>query len=166
MSSTNRTLGGNALYIGLFFREASALNPELFHWTLLAKTHDKPTGILIHAASPVGWAFEVKDYKFEASNTSVVAVKIGSLGSTISSEYLTQILRQVPIGRSMYEVPRVWNCRIWIRDAVRVLHQSKIINCPDVDALEAEVSQVGAVYRDGFTPGRGSWGSAVSSKSS
>ncbi|KAH8119766.1 hypothetical protein DFH11DRAFT_6102 [Phellopilus nigrolimitatus] len=166
MSSTNRILDGNALYIGLFYRTSNAQNPGLFHWKLVAKTSDQPVGIMMHATSKAGWEYEVKEpYQFEESKIAVVALKIGTLHPSISARSLAETLEQIPIGHSMYETPPVWTCRIWVRDAVRFLHQSRIIDCPDVDALEAEAFQAGAVYRDGIASGRGSWGSVVSSRS-
>ncbi|KAH8119763.1 hypothetical protein DFH11DRAFT_6207 [Phellopilus nigrolimitatus] len=169
MSSTNRILDGNALYIGLFYRPSNLQNTGLFHWTLLAKTYDKPTGILLHAAGTTrqGWVYDVKDpFTFESSRYAVVAIRIGSLGSSISSEYLARILGRIPIGYSMYETPPVWTCRIWVRDAIRYLHGLQIIHSLDVDALEREAIAAGTVYRDGVGGGWGSWGSKVSTNSS
>lgn len=52
-------------------------------------------------------------------------------------------VKNIPLKCTTEDSTETFTCRIWVRYAVRALHDAGYINCPDVLALEKEVTEVG-----------------------
>jgi len=48
-------------------------------------------------------------------------------------------LAPIPMSTPDADKPQQFSCRIWFKEAVRVLHERGVIRCPDVDRLETEL---------------------------
>lgn len=83
-------------------------------------------------------------------------IKVGSLG-THTVESVVAILEQIPMASPAgTEDEHVkFSCRIWLREAIRVLNQQGIIACNDVNALQAECEKHADTNKENIELGRG-----------
>ncbi|KAF9487286.1 hypothetical protein BDN71DRAFT_664049 [Pleurotus eryngii] len=116
---------------------------ETFHWAICIATTDK-IARKYHAKEPIRdhWFFErpAPSHSILTSRTVCAAVKIGRVGPETNLNNLEQYLSQIPMEIPAAEVgfEARFSCRVWFKEAVRRLHQARIINCPDIYNLEAE----------------------------
>nr|VWO96038.1 Ubiquitin ligase complex F-box protein GRR1, putative [Ganoderma boninense] len=127
-------------------------NPPLFHWLLFVPKPGQGDskvqhGIKVHAVqdyssgqSAVTWAFEAAPFTLATSGSVTAAAVIGHLKDK-TEEQLVNVLATIPMVVPAVDIARenVFDCRVWIREALRRLHGAGFIHCPDVDALEAEM---------------------------
>lgn len=137
-----------------------------FHWTIaVTQRHwSKEFHATNRADDNLGWiykpwAFEVRDSELQRSLHAAVIVTIGAgvfsivslnyadvsplsgrLGNN-TTESLEALLQDIPMkvvdpGEARTQE---FNAKMWVRQAIRVLHGAGVINCPDVLALEEEI---------------------------
>ncbi|KAI0672552.1 hypothetical protein C8Q78DRAFT_990949 [Trametes maxima] len=133
-----------ALYCIWFSR---GLGDGTFHWAIGASA-DTAHVVKMHATNlQGGWVYEKKTENIVESQTACVAVKIGQLSSdwTDVVDRVSNILEQIPMAIPSVDqsIERVFTCRVWLKEAVRVLAANGFIYCADVAALEREVKAYG-----------------------
>ncbi|KAL1659960.1 hypothetical protein EV122DRAFT_253083 [Schizophyllum commune] len=129
-----------ALYCILFSR-----GDGTFHWTIGAAV-DTANALKMHATNVQGgWAYEKKMHNIIKSQTACVAVKIGQLSSTDVIDRVSSTLERIPMSIPSIDqsIERVFTCRVWVKEAVRVLAANGFISCSDVAGLEREVKGYG-----------------------
>ncbi|KAK0468017.1 uncharacterized protein EV420DRAFT_1502382 [Desarmillaria tabescens] len=88
------------------------------------------------------WEYERVKFTLAKSQSVATAVVIGTIPSSKTADDLHVILQAIPVP-VIPEIDRErepnFNCRVWIREAVRRMNIMGYIQCPDVDALEAEI---------------------------
>ncbi|KAJ7862123.1 hypothetical protein B0H14DRAFT_3859340 [Mycena olivaceomarginata] len=139
MSEEEKTLNVGDILAVLF----SSFAIDTFHWAICVPINSKEAA-KYHANNAGGkWLFEdpVPLHSIIKSRTISAAVKIGSLepnvsGKDILRDHLEPVSMSIPVIDQAREPE--FNCRVWFRKAVRVLDQAGILQCRDVDALEAE----------------------------
>ncbi|KAJ7734717.1 hypothetical protein B0H14DRAFT_2543292 [Mycena olivaceomarginata] len=139
MSEEEKTLNVGDILAVLF----SSFAIDTFHWAICVPINNKEAA-KYHANNTGGkWLFEdpVPLHSIIKSRTISAAVKIGSLEPNVSGkDILRDHLEPVSMSIAVIDQAREpeFNCRVWFREAVRVLDQAGILQCRDVDALEAE----------------------------
>ena len=116
--STNEQL--DALYMVAFWRASDSIG-DIFHYGLYVKHTGATKGTLYHAIQRPGWILEVKSHNVWESATAVAATKIGTFDSSVNQSYLTEFLKEVPIGTSPRAGDGGWRCNHWMRDAVALM---------------------------------------------
>ncbi|KAJ7209996.1 hypothetical protein GGX14DRAFT_363864 [Mycena pura] len=116
---------------------------DTFHWTICVPMSSKVAAKYHAKNSGDFWWFEdpVPLHSILTSSTVAAAIKIGTMDPTYASkdvlrQYLSPISMSTPAVDQEKE-PR-FTCRVWFREAIRILHQAGILTCTDVDALEEE----------------------------
>ncbi|KAI0374578.1 hypothetical protein BV20DRAFT_520209 [Pilatotrama ljubarskyi] len=69
-------------------------------------------------------------------------------------EKIDEYLKTIPMETPPEDAPQQWSCRIWLKAAVRKLHEKGVLNCPDVNKLEYELKSVATDARIGVEMGR------------
>ncbi|KAH6894972.1 hypothetical protein BKA70DRAFT_791071 [Coprinopsis sp. MPI-PUGE-AT-0042] len=122
--------------------------PGEYHWAI-CPAYDDTKAYKVHAKQVSShWFFEDPPVFEDLIKSDIITadVKIGALKSTDQSDFdaVVDLLRQIPM-----ETPEIdqgvepkFTCRVWLREAVRVLHRNGYIECPDVNALEKECEEV------------------------
>ncbi|KAJ6502183.1 hypothetical protein C8R45DRAFT_611629 [Mycena sanguinolenta] len=131
-----------------------------FHWTICVPISHTVAAKFHVRNTPNDWWFDepVPDHSILHSNTISAAVKIGTIDhNAVTRDDLTRLLRTVSM-----TVPAIdqateptFTCRVWFREAIRVLHRNNIINCPDVDELEKECRGYASTNHAAFPQWRG-----------
>ncbi|MBW0481653.1 hypothetical protein O181_021368 [Austropuccinia psidii MF-1] len=147
------------IYVTIHLRPG--FRPIRFHWTLfvphppivdpVSGEQRITTGVKYHAkeiACEPFWAYEV-DWNFNLADclSIGVAVVIGRLSSPWTTSMIDELLStQVPltfIPELDLHRERRYTCRVWLREAIRVLNFHGAIQCSDVDELEYEIRAYG-----------------------
>lgn len=124
-------------------------DPPRFHWYLYVQNPDSSSGTKIHATGMNGkWWYKQIEYSLQHDPAVAAVAIIGKLNTTIHTlDYLDAVLKEVP----MLEVAHAdvgrepkFTCRVWLREALRRMHDAGFIHCPDVDAMEAEMVRYGS----------------------
>ncbi|KAM5541505.1 hypothetical protein V8D89_004695 [Ganoderma adspersum] len=114
------------------------------------------------------WAIIVADnyssgQKLHATNLETTERKplvvLGQIGKTKSGEgsaSIASLLRHVPLVTPEYDEPHPFSCRIWFREAVRVLIAQGAVACQSVDAMEKELTELADADGDSIVVG-GQW---------
>lgn len=133
----------------------SLLGNQRFHWFLFAPNTSTSQvapapGMKLHATTNPGhWAFEAPgEYSLGQSDAICVAAVIGELNPEegFTAESLKALLAPIPMAVPAVEEekePR-FTCRVWMKEALRRMHNAHFIDCPDVYALEAEMFELGS----------------------
>lgn len=147
-----------SLTVGDIYCALSSRGDGSFHWAL-AIPMDTKTAVKIHATNPAGtWKYEATDRDISHSETICVLVKIGvsaaqyhtfpishvflgRITSTNTVDRICKLLEPIPM-----EVPTVFKdsepkftCRVWVKEACRVMDAMHIIKCSNVVVLEKEI---------------------------
>jgi len=117
-----------------------------FHWALALAIDNAPYSFRkLHATQLKGPGWEYEDIVHDITALQqrkpvCVIVQIGHISPKNSSESIACILSSTPLGivteRETKET--TFNCRVWVREALRVLYDESIISCSDVESLEQE----------------------------
>ncbi|KAJ7898815.1 hypothetical protein B0H14DRAFT_2331938 [Mycena olivaceomarginata] len=128
--------GGCAHYVTRSYPDRTPpLNNRL--WAICVPINSKEAA-KYHAKNAGGkWLFEdpVPLNSIIKSRTISAAIKIGK-NITELGDHLEPVSMSIPVIDQAREPE--FNCRVWFREAVRVLDQAEILQCREVDALEAE----------------------------
>ncbi|KAF8914607.1 hypothetical protein CPB85DRAFT_1375405 [Mucidula mucida] len=101
-------------------------NPPRFHWMLFVQNQNSLCGTKFHAIQDAsGWSYESLSYSLHTS------VPFGTLND------FDALLRRIPINERTQVT-----CRVWLREALRRLHNAGYIQC-NVDAMEMEMLEYG-----------------------
>ncbi|KAG7091275.1 hypothetical protein E1B28_010324 [Marasmius oreades] len=149
------SLPGNSISIGLTIRYPPPGDPENFHWLMWLVAADTKNGICVHANNNSGaFKFEAKPWNAATSQSLSALVQIGTLNKH-TIETLTALLKAIPMASPDEDRGAVFNCRIWVREAVRVLERNGVLKCDSVDALQAELLQYAQENRENVEQGKG-----------
>ncbi|KII92218.1 hypothetical protein PLICRDRAFT_172333 [Plicaturopsis crispa FD-325 SS-3] len=137
------TVAPNAICGGLFSRA-----DDTFHWAITLPSSD---------GSAVIWTpstiWEVAGTgSTKCSSRSTAPAPTGTLCVLVQFGRFTQANTVDSIDRLFKSIPQiipavdqaeepVFSCRVWFKEAVRVLNANGIVRCPDVYALENELTQ-------------------------
>ena len=111
------------------------------------------SGYKFHATNSMNttsWRYECAEWDSLKSVTCVTLTRIGKLpgwGAKPSTEciaMLDSVLRRVPLEVAVldrHDFP-TFTCRAWFREAIRYLHQSRYIVCPEVLTLETRLTNL------------------------
>ena len=146
-SVQNTELEHNSIYAALFTHDPG----NSWHWAIYLHHASQDSlgnlmsGYKLHSHNKHGpWIYECSSLNIVSTLTLVLLAKIGAIeDKDWGVEFLNEFLGPIPM-----EVPEVdrqreptYSCRTWFREAIRVLHRAQFfIDCPDVDALERELS--------------------------
>ncbi|KAG0143839.1 hypothetical protein CROQUDRAFT_660731 [Cronartium quercuum f. sp. fusiforme G11] len=101
--------------------------------------------VVDHPRAPY-WRFEADfNYNLNASAYVAAAIIIGQLNGT-NIQHIHGLLSAIPIDVIPPEdvgIEQMFTCRVWIREAIRVLHRAGIIQCDSVHELEWELRGYG-----------------------
>ncbi|KAJ7862484.1 hypothetical protein B0H14DRAFT_2740207 [Mycena olivaceomarginata] len=111
MSEEEKTLNVGDILAVLF----SSFAIGTFHWAVCVPINSKEAAKYHANNAGSKWLFEDPD---------------------ILRDHLEPVSMSIPVIDQAREPE--FNCRVWFREAVRVLDQAGILQCQDVDALEAE----------------------------
>ncbi|KAF4610720.1 hypothetical protein D9613_007125 [Agrocybe pediades] len=157
LSST--TFPKNTITLGLTIRyPANDSDPDNYHWLIWIVSEDGVNGTCAHATNQTGaFQFEKKVESAGTSRNNLSAlIQIGSLGK-YSVDDVVPILEKIPMespaGSEDENIK--FSCRIWIREAARVLNKAGIITCSDVNALEKECEGYADANREATELGKG-----------
>lgn len=139
MSTATAEFENNSIYIVLKLRSGG---PPDFHWAIFVPTA-KPQGILWHATNITGgWAVETKtNYNLPLSMAFCVALRVGSItGAVDDFDTLKATMEGVPgTGVSSFHTQEVFDCRVWVKDALVALQDAGIINLTvDTSTIEQD----------------------------
>ena len=86
--------------------------------------------------STLQWCLHVADL-------NATRVKTGVIPAGTSPVEIDNLLRTIPLMTPACDAPHPFTCRIWFREAVRVLDGQRMVKCrPRVDALEKELTML------------------------
>ncbi|KZT56285.1 hypothetical protein CALCODRAFT_484081 [Calocera cornea HHB12733] len=119
-----------------------------FHWMIT--TDDGSTARwAFHAVNQLdglaGWMYEMRNFSPVSSFTALAAVQIGPF---IPQATLNAWLSAIPMQTHVDDLPAAFTCRLWFRHAIRVLTAAGLINCIDINGLEAEGNHIGGLHRN------------------
>ncbi|KAM5544230.1 hypothetical protein V8D89_001890 [Ganoderma adspersum] len=130
---------------GVLFSRANGT----FHWAIVIPSNNSDHAEILHANNPVEaggrWSFQRKTHDVYASRTACIIVKIGTLTATNTIERITNLLEGIPMAIPLADrtiEPR-FTCRVWFKEAIRVLARNGVLTCPDVSALERKMIEYG-----------------------
>lgn len=145
------------IYLTIHIRPASY--PDRYHWGIfvphppyssLTQSNSEECGVNFHVidySQPPYWRYEA-DYNYNLNSSAYVAaaIGIGRLRRGMSVDRLHQLLSRIPMdlvpNQDLGNEPG-FTCRVWVREAIRVLDRAGIIQCDSVDELEWELKGYG-----------------------
>lgn len=150
----------NGVYAALYTNE----HGKSWHWAIYFHRFHYPSpnieisGYKMHATNTYGpWQYERTDQDILSTHTLTTITKIGAIhdlqwGVEFLETYLKAIPMSIPRVDELYE--KAFTCRVWFREAIRVLHNEGFcINCSDVNALcrelisHARLNEANTMYR-------------------
>ena len=84
----------------------------------------------------------------------LVLASIGNAESSSGSASIDSLLSDIPLATPECDAPHPFTCRIWFREAVRVLTVHGAGVCPSVDALEKELTGLADANGDSVAFGK------------
>lgn len=141
------------------------LGGNRFHWIIsvqdtTASQANPATGMKLHATNVSNkWEFEARgEYSLDQSAAVCVAAVIGELKHEkgFTAEKLKDLLALIPMAVPAVDQGKepVFSCRVWMKEALRRMHAAHFIDCPDVDALEAEMIELGVAAERSIDEGK------------
>ncbi|KAI0354728.1 hypothetical protein OH77DRAFT_487112 [Trametes cingulata] len=131
-------LKANAIYAALYWRADGK-----YHWALVV-ADTTTSGQKLHATNldnPEVWRYA--NDPFDVSTEWKPLVILAQLGAAPdasgSSSKIDDLLRTIPLTTPDCDAPHPFTCRIWFREAIRVLGKHSMVFCRSVDALEREL---------------------------
>ncbi|KAK2459336.1 hypothetical protein APHAL10511_008650 [Amanita phalloides] len=125
-----------ALCTALFSR-----GEKVYHWSFIYPTSTKDA-IKFHAVTgPDSWVYQRDDHFIARSKHACVVVQLNAPGSCTADD-IDRILQTIPLKNTPGTDDEPFTCRVWMRAAAAKLHESNIINCPDVDGLAEELKEL------------------------
>jgi len=135
----------NGIYAALYMNDVA----KSWRWSFyLHRPNKTSSGYRIQitdARSPGRWEYTIAPHSALQSATISTLVKIGLVQDpSWGAEFLDVYLRPIPLGvipQSDRQKEAVFDERVWFREAVRRLRDAGMfLACPDVDALEMELT--------------------------
>ncbi|KAF7298321.1 hypothetical protein MKEN_01356600 [Mycena kentingensis (nom. inval.)] len=130
----------------------SRMEAHTLHWTICVPTTPAQAAKYHAKQSGDNWWFDYSDtagvplHSLLTSQTISASIKIGTIApGKVHKEVLTEYLKPIPMAVPAIDVQREakFTCRVWFREAIRVLNKKGLIQCSDVDSLEEEVKGYG-----------------------
>ncbi|KAI0338608.1 hypothetical protein BDW22DRAFT_689171 [Trametopsis cervina] len=122
-------------------------SPPRFHWIIFVQDPSSEVWSKFHATFVLNkWNYERNPFSLQQSDAVAAATIIGSLGSRTSDD-LHHILKEIPMKIPDVDIsnePR-FTCLVWLREALRRIHNAGIIYCPDENATERELIRYGNI---------------------
>jgi hypothetical protein len=156
------------IYLGLKIRYPVAGDPERYHWFIWL-TGDEQSSTCVHATSSGKYLCKLPHknmtnsrissagaFQFEAkpsSSEAVSAIISISRPSGRNLYALTESLREIPLETPQEDQGQVFNCRVWVRQAIRVLEGQGVLKCDNLEALEAEALRYADANREAVEQG-------------
>ncbi|PPQ77916.1 hypothetical protein CVT26_005170 [Gymnopilus dilepis] len=141
------SINNGDIVVALFLREDS----RSFHWAL-AISRGGTVFYRMHARNDLstpGWHYDSGDYHLFESRTLAAVIKIGNINRSHKSVLqINDLVKDIPhrIEWRDSDSRAPYNCRVWVRNAVRALNSARVIACPDALALEAECLAKGFTF--------------------
>ncbi|KAG7441112.1 uncharacterized protein BT62DRAFT_909075 [Guyanagaster necrorhizus] len=133
----------NDIYAAL----TKAAIPGTYHWILYFVLTLKE-GWKMHTTNDRGdvrtWRYERQMWAGPNSVMAVTFTKIGHVDDDFTVEMLEEYVRGIPMSIPEVDIgkERRFTCRVRFKEAIRRLNSAQLfVNCPDVDALERELTQ-------------------------
>ncbi|KIY45572.1 hypothetical protein FISHEDRAFT_49049 [Fistulina hepatica ATCC 64428] len=127
--------------VGLFSR-----GDGKFHWSILLPFSTTHTYVY-HATNLYGggWIHELQVRNVHDWLTTCAVIRLSGPTGLTSPETLNDLLniKYISMDTPTTDPPEPFTCRVWVRKAIRVLHGSGYINCPNAIALEDELRAFG-----------------------
>ena len=133
-------------------------DPPKFHWYIFAPNAtdghlNVRSGLKMHATTDYSpseserlWCFDATPVALATDEGGLAAAAtIGRLNEKLedgrSQAGLRELLTRIPMVVPEADKARepVFTCRVWVREALRRMHEGGYVQCPDVDALEEEM---------------------------
>ncbi|KZT54080.1 hypothetical protein CALCODRAFT_510985 [Calocera cornea HHB12733] len=130
----------NGLYLALCWRE------EGFHWMIYTFGPGHARWAFHAITISNGWMYHMQNWNPVASHLALAAIQIGQF---VEPGTLDVLLGAIPLQTHPDDQPHNFTCRMWVRRAIRVLHQAGYINCTNLNALEAEAADYAETHREG-----------------
>ena len=73
---------------------------------------------------------------------------------TLSASDIDKLLRAIPMATPECDAPHPFTCRVWFREAVRLLCEEGVVVCPSVDVLEKELTGLADDHGNAVALGR------------
>lgn len=143
---------------GIYLVLSSIGMPGRFHWGLYLKL-SRNLGFVAHAQHP-DWSLSSLDWEMEytqkatleSSVNLILALKVGTLQTSKYSSYERNLREPALMNESESSD---FSCRIWVKRALKQLHEEGFVECDDVDAVEAEAIEFGTDSEREFRGRRG-----------
>lgn len=105
--------------------------------------------------SPAGaFQFEAKPSSSEAVSAIISIARLD--GRNLNT--LTESLREIPLETPQEDQGQDFNCRVWVRQAIRALEGQGVLQCDNLEALEAEAIRYADANREAVEQGAASAG--------
>ncbi|KAI0370005.1 hypothetical protein BV20DRAFT_966989 [Pilatotrama ljubarskyi] len=130
----------NTIYAALYWRADGK-----YHWALIV-ADTTTSGQKLHATNldhPEVWCYA--NDAFDVSTEWKPLVILGHIGAVSNvgagegSSKVDELLRTIPLETPECDAPHPFTCRIWFREAIRVLSTHGMVSCRSVDVLEREL---------------------------
>lgn len=146
----------DAILAALFLRP----DGRSFHWMIMlpgAGAGGKGSAKRLHAmwTDREGWFFETRDHNLQESRSLCTIVKIGSRRTsdtrTFTTTEVSDLLKAIDMETPGFELAMGirFDCRVWFRQAVRVLIQHGMVWCDRINDLEAELLRLATAKAEG-----------------
>lgn len=93
------------------------------------------------------WTYSKERLNLATSTSVSAAAVIGRLPNNRTTEDLEAVLKKIPMAIPTDVYGRAYlsqfNCRVWVREALKRMDAHKFINCPDVDVMDNEMASYG-----------------------
>ncbi|RDX43042.1 hypothetical protein OH76DRAFT_1390924 [Lentinus brumalis] len=129
----------NAIYAALYWRADGK-----YHWALIV-AESPVSGKKLHATNledPTTWRYASDEFDVSSEwKPLVILAKIGVAPQGTSC--VDCLLCTIPMATPVCDSPHPFTCRIWFREAVRVLNGQGMVTCRAINALEKELTMLG-----------------------
>ncbi|KAK0460309.1 hypothetical protein IW261DRAFT_1636312 [Armillaria novae-zelandiae] len=119
------------IYVTAFFSTAL----DSFHYALSIMM-DPFQCKMLHARElwPDHFVFEDKENSLTSSATLCIALKIGDMRYD-TLEQVTALLQAIPMALPNGATDQRFDCRVWLKEAIKVLNNQGVLRCADADML-------------------------------
>ncbi|KAI0784703.1 hypothetical protein C8Q75DRAFT_723927 [Abortiporus biennis] len=113
-----------------------------FHWAIVIPKLDGEC-MKYHAVSDdKPWRYVCASDNLQKDIRVCVVVKLGVFANRTYKE-IDEFLKQIPMKAPPDDLPQRFTCRIWFKEAIRVLNKRGVIRCTSVNSLETELRMYG-----------------------